>query len=103
MAVVNLTSGAFDKVISENKKVLVDCWAVWCGPCQRMHPIFEALEAEYSGKGIVFGKVNVDEEPEIAEKLRVMSIPTFLYFEDGALKNKKIGAMTKEELATIFQ
>lgn len=95
---INLTNENFEKeVISSKKTILVDFWASWCGPCQMIAPIVEEISNEMSGK-IEIGKLNVDEQPEIAIKYDVMSIPTLILFKDGKVVNTIIGYHSKEEI-----
>lgn len=89
------------EVIQSNLPVLVDFYADWCGPCKMMAPIVEELAASYDGK-IKVGKCNIDDNMEIAQKYRVMSIPTFIFFKDGQAVETKVGAMSKEELESFF-
>ena len=83
MATVNLTAGAFDKVVSSNETVLVDFWAAWCGPCRAFAPVFEAASDEHPD--IVFAKVDTEAEPELAERFAIMSIPTLMIFREQVL------------------
>lgn len=76
---------------------VVDFWAVWCGPCKIMAPIFDEVAGEMKGK-IKFGKVNVDEHNELAQQFDVMSIPTTIFFKDGEMVDREVGAMPKSEL-----
>ncbi len=82
---------------SKNKPVVVDFWAAWCGPCKAMAPIFEEVAGEY-GEKASFVKVNVDEEPALAQQYGVMSIPTIVYFKDGKPAGQSIGLIDKSEL-----
>lgn len=95
---INLTNENFEKeVISSEKPILVDFWASWCGPCQMIAPIVEEISNELSER-IEVGKLNVDEQPEIAIKYDVMSIPTLILFKDGKVVNTIIGYHSKEEI-----
>ena len=92
------TSADFEKeVLQSDKSVLVDFFADWCGPCKMMAPVVEQLAEELEGKAKV-GKLNIDENMDIAEKYRVMNIPTFLIFKDGQEKERIVGAVSKNEL-----
>lgn len=82
--------------------VLVDFFATWCGPCQMMAPIIEEMINEYKDKKVKIGKLNIDENQEIAVKYNVMSIPTFLIFKNGKAVDRKTGYCTKEELAQLI-
>lgn len=97
---LQITTENFDmEVLKSKKPVIIDFWAVWCGPCKMVAPTFEALSAELPE--IKFGKVNVDEQPELAQKFKVMTIPTFLLFKDGQLVDQTVGALSKEALKTF--
>ena len=95
MAIV-LDGNSFQETIKEGVTV-VDFWAEWCGPCQQMLPILEDFTKEVEGKAKV-GKVNVDENPDIAGEFRVMSIPTLIVFKDGKPVEQLVGVQTKEKL-----
>ncbi len=86
-----------DEHLKKYPVVVIDCWAVWCGPCRMIGPIIEELATEMKGK-IVFGKLNVDENPQTSMKYKIMSIPTLLVFKNGTLVDRFIGAMPKEML-----
>ena len=87
----------FDKLIAGDVPVLVDFWATWCGPCRMVAPILEELANQYGDKLIV-AKVDVDEQGELAQRYRVMNIPTLMLFKEGELVDKAIGARPKGAL-----
>lgn len=89
------------EVLNSDVPVLVDFWATWCGPCKMIAPTIEMLAQEYEGK-VKVGKIDVDEEQEIAMKYGVASIPTLVLFENGAEVNRKVGFMPKSEIEEMF-
>ncbi|MCM8821887.1 MAG: thioredoxin [Candidatus Omnitrophica bacterium] len=92
-----LNSENFDAVIGESPLVFVDFYADWCGPCRMMAPVVEEIAKELEGK-VVVAKLNVDENPEIAARFQIFSIPTFILFKDGKPRDKIIGAAGKAGL-----
>ena len=97
MAIIDLTKENFQAEITKSDKpVLVDFWAVWCGPCQMMAPILHELEAEMPD--VQIGKVNVDEKMDLARQFRVVSIPTLIIFKNGQEVQRMVGVTSKEEL-----
>lgn len=102
MAEVTVTDTTFEKeVLKSSQPVLVDFWAVWCGPCRMQDPILEEIAKEYEGK-VKIGKLNVDENPNTAGKYGVMSIPTLLLFKGGTIVKQWIGVQSKESLKSEF-
>lgn len=96
---VELTDANFDEIVLKaNKPVLVDFWAEWCGPCRMVGPIVSDLATEYGDKAII-GKVDVDSNPEISAKFGIRNIPTILFFKDGQIVDKQVGAVPKAQLA----
>ena len=89
-----------EKVLQSDKPVLIDFWATWCGPCQMQGPIVEELSEELTD--VLVGKVNVDEEPDLAERYNVMSIPTLLVFKNGEVVQKAVGLQSKENLLDML-
>lgn len=85
------------ETVATGKVVLIDCWATWCGPCVRMSPIIDELAQQFDGKAIV-GKYNVDEQTDLAQEYRIMSIPTLLLFKDGKLVERLAGSQAKSTL-----
>jgi len=94
---VDLTDVTFKEAIQNHSLVVVDCWAPWCGPCRFVSPIIEEIAHDYAGK-IFFGKLNVDENPKVAMRYGIMSIPTLLIFKNGRLVDQIIGAMPRRML-----
>jgi thioredoxin 1 len=92
---------AFDQLIAGDTPVLVDFWATWCGPCRMIAPIVEEIANAYAGKAIV-AKVDVDEQGELAQRYRVMNIPTLMLFKQGQLVDKAIGARPKVALEQML-
>ena len=91
------TNTNFDGLLQDGKLVIVDFWAVWCGPSRMLSPILDEVEEEMADK-ITVVKVNVDDADEIAMKYRIMNIPTLLFFKDGQVVDKTVGAMPKNVL-----
>lgn len=85
------------EVLKSDKVVLVDFYADWCGPCKMMAPIVEKLAEEYEGQAVI-GKLNVDDEPFVSSRYRVLSIPTLMFFKDGKEADRIVGAVDKEEV-----
>lgn len=98
MADVTITDTNFDsEVMQSTMPVLVDFWAVWCGPCRMQDPILEDVAKELTGK-VKIGKLNVDENPTTAQKFSIMSIPTLMIFKNGTIVKQFIGVQSKETL-----
>ncbi len=91
------TNTNFPELLQGNNLIIVDFWATWCGPCRMLSPILDEVEEEMAGQ-ISVVKVNVDDADEIAAKYRIMSIPTLLFFKNGQLVDKTVGAMPKAVL-----
>ena len=96
---VKVTDGNFNtEVINSDKRVLVDFWAEWCGPCRMVAPVVEDIAKEYSAD-VKVAKLNVDENQSTASRYGIMSIPTMLVFENGEVQDKLVGYMPKDKLA----
>ncbi len=103
MAEVVITKANFDEeVLKSDKPVLLDFWAVWCGPCQMLGPIVAQVAEEQEGV-IKVGKVNVDEEPELAQQFGIVSIPTMIVFKDGKAVNQGVGFMDKAGVEALLK
>lgn len=102
MAALNLTIDNFDQeVLQSDKPVLIDFWAPWCGPCQMVLPIIAELAEEVTDVKIC--KVNVDENSSLAQRFRVMSIPTLLVVKGGEVVKREVGARSKEEILNMLK
>ena len=98
--IIEITSENFDeKVLNSSIPVLIDFWAEWCGPCKQLMPTIEKVALDYKGKALI-GKVNVDNERDIAAKYNVRGIPTMLLFKNGQLKGTKVGVTTKSNIVS---
>ena len=102
MAVIELTSANFEEeVLKSNVPVLVDFWASWCGPCRMLSPVVDEIAEEATD--IKVGKVNVDEQEELAVRFGIMSIPTLLVFRDGALAAQSVGVQPKQAILDMVR
>ncbi|HOD35237.1 MAG TPA: thioredoxin [Syntrophales bacterium] len=99
---INVTDSDFEQeILKSDKPALVDFWAPWCGPCQRIAPIIEELASEYKDK-VKVAKINVDESRKVATDLGVMSIPTLMLFKGGKMVDKVIGLVSKDRLKELM-
>ncbi len=94
---IEVTDSTFDSIIQKYPVVVIDCWAEWCPPCNIIEPIINQLANDYSGS-VVFGKLNVDENKNVAIKYQVMSIPTLLFFKNGKFVGRIMGAVPKKHI-----
>lgn len=98
--VIDVTSATWDdEIIKSATLVMVDFWAVWCGPCRVLAPTVEELAKEYAGR-IKVAKVNTDENPDIASRYKIMGIPTIMFFKNGEKADQVVGAVPKSQLKT---
>ena len=95
---IEVTTANIEELLTSNKPLMIDFWAVWCGLCRMISPIVDELASEYDGK-VLIGKCNVDEQAEIAERMKIRNIPTLLFFKGGEQVDKHVGAATKAQLA----
>ena len=101
MSVITITKANFnDEVINSDKPVLLDFWASWCGPCRMVAPIVDEIANERGD--IKVGKINVDDEPELASRFGIMSIPTLVVMKDGQIANQAVGARPKAQIEALL-
>ena len=101
MAYLNITKENFSELVMNiGKPILLDFWAPWCGPCMQLSPIIEQLGNEL--EDVIVGKVNVDDEMELAQQFRVLSIPTLIVVKGGEVTGKAVGFRTKEEILALI-
>lgn len=103
MSVIKVTSKNFEEEVSKSDvPVLLDFWASWCGPCKMVSPIVDAVAEEVEGR-VKVGKINVDEEQELASAFSIMSIPTLVVISNGKLVNQAVGVRSKEEILDMIK
>lgn len=102
MSVIHINKSNFqNEVLNSEKPVLLDFWAPWCGPCRMVSPVVDEIASERGD--IKVGKVNVDEQPELARQFRVMSIPTLMVFKNGEMVRREVGGRSKEEILEMVK
>jgi thioredoxin 1 len=100
---LELTDQNFDEIVLQSDKpVIVDFWAEWCGPCRMVGPIVEEIGKDYEGKAVV-GKLDVDSNPAITQKFGIRNIPTVLFFKNGEIADKQVGAVPKNNLVSKLE
>ncbi len=98
--IIEVTKENFEEVLA-NEKLVLDFWAPWCGPCRAIAPTLEEVVSK--NENVVIGKVNVDNDPELAEKYQVRNIPTLVYLNKGEMKDKTVGLKTADEILSIVE
>ena len=101
MALKHLKTEEFDAAVEAAPLAMVDFWASWCGPCKMISPLIESMAQQYDGRVLV-GKVDVDEEPELARRFGVMSIPTVVFLKNGQEFDRKVGVMTPQTYLSVL-
>ena len=100
---LEITDANFEEVVlKSDKPVIIDFWAVWCGPCRMVGPLVEEIGNEYEGKAVV-GKVDVDNNPGVSGKFGIRNIPTILFFKNGEIVDKQVGAVPKQVLVNKLE
>jgi len=100
--IVHLNDSNFDSIVKSAGKMLVDCWAPWCGPCKMLAPTFEALAKDYNGK-LTFAKLDTDEAPKTAMAMGIHSIPTLIFFKDGKQVERLTGAHPRANIEAVIK
>jgi thioredoxin 1 len=98
----HLTDANFDSIVKSSPKLIVDCWAAWCGPCRMLAPTFEALAKDYKGK-VTFGKLDTDESPKTAMSMGIHSIPTLMFFRDGKQVERLVGVRPRADIESVMK
>ena len=101
MSVLNINHNNFKEIVNSGKTVLIDFWAPWCGPCRMVSPIVDEIAEEHPELAV--GKVNVDENPDLAQAFGVMSIPTLVVMKDGKIINQSVGAKPKAQILNLVK
>ena len=99
---IHFNKETFEKTLSEGRLMMVDFWAEWCGPCQMLGPVIESLAEKYEGRAVI-GKVNTDEEQELAMGFGITGIPTVIFFKDGKEIDRKVGVMPPDAFIQVLE
>jgi thioredoxin 1 len=100
--ILEITKDSYEVTAKEHPKLVIDCWANWCGPCRQMAPIFEKVAEESSGKA-AFGKMDCDKNPELVRRFKVLAIPTLLFIKEGEVVESIVGLVPKEEIEAALR
>ena len=99
--ILHITDADFTEVVNSETPVFVDFWATWCGPCKMVAPVLERLAGKYDGKAVI-AKVDIDENPDLAQRFNIMSIPTLVVMKHGKIANQIIGARPKAQILAML-
>jgi len=102
MAVIHFSKEGFDKALEQGSPMLIDFWASWCGPCKALAPVVEKLAGKFEGR-VTVGKVDVDEEQDLAARYKIRSVPTLILFKDGEEAARSIGVQTQGDLEQFVE
>lgn len=100
--ILHINDASFDSTVKSSGKLVIDCWAPWCGPCRMLAPTFEALAKDYKGK-VAFAKLDTDESPKTAMSLSIHSIPTLIFFKDGKQVERLTGAHPRANIEAVIK
>ncbi len=100
--VLEITKDNYESMAREHQRLVIDCWASWCGPCRQMAPIFEKLAEEHSNKA-AFGKMDCDQNPTLVKHFKILAIPTLLFIKDGEVAESIVGLVPKEEIEAVLK
>jgi thioredoxin 1 len=100
--ILEVTTDGYEAMAKENPKLVIDCWAGWCGPCRQMGPIFDKVAEENFSKA-AFGKMDCDKNPELVRRFKVLAIPTLLFIRDGEVVESIVGLVPKEEIEAALR
>jgi len=100
--IVHIDDSTFESTVKSTPKLIVDCWAPWCGPCRMLGPTIEAMAKDYKGK-VTFAKLDTDESPKTAMSLGIHSIPTILFFKDGKQVERMTGAHPRQNIEAVLK
>lgn len=100
--IIEVNSANFDQVRKDNDKIVLDCWADWCGPCRMLAPTIDKLAHDYSGK-VTFAKMDCDKNQNLVQQFKIMAIPTILFFKNGEVVDQIVGLVAREEIESVMK